>query len=134
MAVEPYKHHILTDAIDQQMRHYYDRSGQGKKVPENLFSDIEVHFQNAVSMLETQGRLSDTRLASIKCIEKDPKPVVLVNELGKVILTNHAGIEKYGWQQNLSLCKNQFPSKSYSKFEQCLKQLTHFDPDKAICV
>jgi hypothetical protein len=66
MAVEPYKHHMLTDAIDQQMQQYYDHVSQGEKVAENLFSDIEVHFQNAVSMLETQGRLSDTRLASIK--------------------------------------------------------------------
>jgi pimeloyl-ACP methyl ester carboxylesterase/DNA-binding CsgD family transcriptional regulator len=134
MAVEPYKHHMLTDAIDQQMQQYYDHVSLGEKVAENLFSDIEVHFQNAVSMLETQGRLSDTRLASIKCIEKDPKPVVLVNGMGKVVLTNPAGMDEYGWQKDVSLCKDQFPSNSFSQFEQCLKRLTDFDPDRAICV
>jgi pimeloyl-ACP methyl ester carboxylesterase/DNA-binding CsgD family transcriptional regulator len=134
MAVEPYKHHILTDAIDQKMRYYYDRSSQDKKVPENLFADIEVHFQNAVSMLDGQGRLSDTRLASIKCIEKDPKPVALVNDMGVVILCNRAGIDKHGWQKNISLGKDQFPPASFIQFKQCLTRLKHFDPDKAVCV
>jgi len=77
MVVEPQKLHMLQSILDQKLRGIYDTSDSDKTssdAPELLLKDVEVHFQNAMELMEKQGRQGQSNSIAVRMI---PTPIKL---------------------------------------------------------
>lgn len=132
MAVEPWSHHLLAEAIDNEMADYYEHSEAS--TPEKKFQKIEVHFNNALSLLEKQGRKTGSALSSIKSIERDPNPVVLIRADATVLLSNAPGANSHGWVAGYRFNADDFSDQGIDRLLTHLNTLDSLETDKAACV
>lgn len=132
MVVEPASHHILADAIDEVMLNFYD--GIEPIEPENLFKNVEIHFNNALSLLEKQGRKTDAASSSIKNIEIDPRPVALITHNASILMCNQAGTDEHGWSAGYVFSVSDFVADGHDLLVENLKNIDGLEDDKTICV
>ncbi len=133
MVVEPHRHHVLAEVIDREISKQYDLVESDGSLPGAMFSDVAVHFQNALDLLNRQGRKTNTGSGAIRSVETDPSPSALLNPDMMIVHTNTAGKDIHNWTPDRRIDPNQLERNEFRLLQDSLNSLDDFDLDQAIC-
>lgn len=131
MTVEPHLHHVLAEAIDSEMARRYK---EPSNLPDNMFSNVEIHFQNALELLEKNGRKTNTSRGAVRSVDQDPLPSALIDTDLRIVRTNAAGRAAHGWLEGKRINAQTFVNEESSVLRSRLAELETHDVEKPICV
>lgn len=134
MAIGPYRYREMFDLLGTRLDAALDRAKNGSEAEDgtsldetalkSAFEPLEPHFENAQSLMDMQGRPSDSAKYSMKMIDADNHPSALIGADGRIVYTNSAAEEMFG------LAKDQRPDESLFErghFKTLLSQLESLD-------
>ncbi|MGB6318717.1 MAG: hypothetical protein WBG08_08755, partial [Litorimonas sp.] len=94
VAFKPHLHHVLAEAIDRQLEaHIEGTIDTAEPAP---FAAVLDHFEAAREMMERRGRKWDTGAGSLRALETDPQPSLLLDMSGRIVAVNAAGAARHG--------------------------------------
>jgi len=135
MAVEPQKLHMMQSIIDEKLRTIYDdaeSNENGNQDPANLLKDVEVHFQNAMELMERSGRQSQSNSIATRMIDEDTQPAALVYPNGIILHTNHAAQIECGFLKGVRIADDIFDVGHHKTLMRDLKSLIRTEDKKFI--
>jgi pimeloyl-ACP methyl ester carboxylesterase/DNA-binding CsgD family transcriptional regulator len=98
------------------------------------FEPLESHFENAQSLIETQGRVSDSAKYSMKMIDADSRPSALIGKDGRIAYANSAAIEIFGLTKDKRPDDTRFESGHFKTLMANLQSLDEFEFNKVISI
>ncbi len=96
VAIKPHLHHVLADAIDRQLEAHIEAPVDGSQP--DPFAGVLEHFEAAHDLLDRRGRKQNTGAGSLRVLETDPQPGLLLDPSGRIVAVNPAGAERHGWK------------------------------------
>lgn len=132
MALGPHRFKDLFQLLDQRLDERISGDVILDDIIEPAFKTLIPHFENALSLIEAQGRQRDTSNSSIKLINADSRPALLIHTDGRVYHANQAATEILGIQNDSLLDEALFERGHYKSLMKTLRNLDDFDVNKTI--
>ncbi len=98
------------------------------------FVKLETHFEHAQSLMDAQGREMDTATHSMKVIDADNHPSMLIEPDGRVFYANKPAIEIFGVRKGQYLKDQMFEHGHHQNFMNNLRRMKDFEPNKIISI
>lgn len=93
---------------------------------------LEVHFSNALSLLDLSGRQKDSVLFSQKLMDASDAPAALVDRQGRVVLANSAARDVLGFEVGAYAPSERFERGQHKNFLGNLAKIEEFPENKVI--
>lgn len=90
LSVGPFRYEEMLGALQDRYAEYVEETGDvdNSEAVQVAFASLAPHFASAQSLLESQGRPSDTARHSLKMIDADSSPSALIGLDGRIIHAN----------------------------------------------
>jgi len=92
----------------------------------STLSSLEPHFENALTLMHAAVARRDRPLHSVKAMEIDLRPHLLVTPKGKIIYANDASLKQFGLLADDSFDRAMFQSGQFDLFIKALRMLDTF--------
>ena len=138
MAVEPQRIDILSHMLFDRLHEVYNDPAVEKLPNQSLeIEDIDgltSHFERAFSLSERRGRRFEFATGSMRYIDSDIRPSLLVQKNGTIFHVNKAASETLGVCKGNRLDAARFEFGDYDRFVRDLKTIKRHNTDKVISV
>lgn len=104
--------------------------GKTKSYPE--FEALEPHFEHALSLMQSQGRRINYATTSLRLIEFDTRPIILLEQDGRVHFSNPAAQNLLEISETEKIDSGQIAFGHEKKLYRRLAKLSDADPNKII--
>lgn len=137
MAVEPQRFHALAKILDDRLHalHRAPRlATEEDGAHQDNIDDISTHFERAFDLLDRQGRRFNYATGSIRYVDSDARPSVLVREDGKIFHANQAAVDMLKFSKGALVTSADFDAGHHKRLLQDLKNIAGHETNKMIAV
>lgn len=144
LAIGPYRYREMFDLLGTRLDDALKRAGEhdgaadGFDLDENAvrsaFEPLVPHFENAQSLMEMQGRASDSAKYSMKMIDADSHPSALIGTDGQIVYANSAAAEIFGLAKGKRPDETRFEPGHFKTLLSNLQSLDAFELNKVISI
>ena len=120
MAIEPHRYNALTQIIDTRLQKIHSSHQNQEK---HAIDEVTDHFQRAFTLLERQGRHSNVSTGSIRYINADSRPSILVREDGVIFHANKSALSSLKIKIEQKINADNFEYGEYDRLSQDIKTL-----------
>lgn len=132
MALGPHKFKDLFQLLDQRLDERISGDVILDDIIEPAFKTLIPHFENALSLMESQGRRKDTANSAIKVIDADNHLAILLRQDGRVYHANSAAKDILQIKENCFLDESFFEHGHHKSLMKTLRDLDEFEINKTI--
>jgi len=104
--------------------------GKTNNYPE--FEALEPHFEHALSLMQSQGRRINYATTSLRLIEFDTRPIILLEQDGRVHFANPAAQNLFEISENKKIHGSQINYGQEKRLYRLLSKLSSADPNKIL--
>ncbi|MEO1642782.1 MAG: alpha/beta hydrolase [Pseudomonadota bacterium] len=128
MAIGPERYaelfYSLSDKLETTLTPNDQRSNEdiGNAIKSEL-DPLESHFENALSLMHSQGQKRDTARGSVRVVDTDTKPSLLLEPDGRIRFANEAARDLFGVENNKLLKDDQLDIGQLRELKTALGQL-----------
>lgn len=144
LAIGPYRYREMFDLLgtrlDEALHQVQDGAAtdDGLGLDENAirsaFEPLVPHFENAQSLMDMQGRPSDSAKYSMKMIDADSRPSALVGANGEIVYSNAAAADMFGLAKGKRPDERLFERGHFKTLLSNLQSLDQFELNKVISI
>ena len=132
LAVEPERLHLMLQMLNDAVSPVFDRdTDQGG---DHFFEDLQVHFDNALDMLQRREANEPNRSIARKLVDLDTQPSLLIDRTGKILRSNTPATERLNAVEGQFLNLELFSRHDGAKFMQDLKTINSRSASRFISV
>lgn len=144
LAIGPYRYREMFDLLgtrlDDAMSRAEERAaasgatGLDETAIRSAFEPLVPHFENAQSLMEMQGRPSNSAKYSMKMLDADSHPSALIGTDGRIVYTNAAAAEIFGLANSQRPDGALFERGHFKTLLSNLQSLDQFELNKVISI
>lgn len=136
LSVGPYRYEEILEALHGRYIEHIEETGTeiDNSSVQSAFSSLEPHFMNAHSLMESQGRPSDTARYSHKMIDDDNSPAALIGTDGRIQYCNRPAETLLGIKPDERLDAELFDVGRFADLTQCLAEFDQYPMNEVAMV
>lgn len=132
LAVEPERLHLMLQMLNDAVSPVFDRDTDQNG--DHFFEDLQVHFDNALDMLQRREANEPNRSIARKLVDLDTQPSLLIDRTGKILRSNTPATERLNAVEGQFLDLELFSRHDGAKFMQDLKTINSRSASRFISV
>lgn len=134
LALEPQRLNEFTNLLDGQAKKLGTNDLLSlQPISENL-SNIALHFQHALDLIERQGRRFNYATGSMRFIDFDTRPSALLHKDGIIFHANQPAFDTFNFINKQKISDRYFAKSEYSRLLSDLANISKHETDKIISV
>jgi len=144
LAIGPYRYREMFDLLGTRLDDALTRAeekaaasgatGLDETAIRSAFEPLVPHFENAQSLMEMQGRPSNSAKYSMKMLDADSHPSALIGTDGRIVYTNAAAAEIFGLANSQRPDDALFERGHFKTLLTNLQSLDQFELNKVISI
>ncbi len=144
LAIGPYRYREMFDLLGTRLDDALTRAqeqaaasgetGLDETAIRSAFEPLVPHFENAQSLMEMQGRPSNSAKYSMKMLDADSHPSALIGTDGRIVYTNGAAAEAFGLANGQHPDDALFERGHFKTLLSNLQSLDQFELNKMISI
>ncbi|QTD56097.1 alpha/beta fold hydrolase [Parasphingorhabdus cellanae] len=144
LAIGPYRYREMFDLLGTRLDQALDKAkdsadgSDGSDFDEDtirsVFEPLVPHFENAQSLMDMQGRPSDSAKYSMKMIDADSRPSALIDADGRIVYANSAAEEMFRLHTGKCPDEGLFERGHFKTLLSNLQSLERFELNKVISI
>ncbi len=144
LAIGPYRYREMFDLLGTRLDEAFEKAQDsaattnGAELDDDTirsaFEPLVAHFENAQSLMDMQGRPSDSAKYSMKMIDADSRPSALIDTDGRIAYTNVAAADMFALTKGKRPDESLFERGHFKALLSNLQSLDAFELNKVISI